>query len=153
MVIAGQSLSRVLLFEILWTIASQVPLSSTLCWSLLKHMSIESVLLPSHLILCQPLLLPSIFPSIRVFSNENSMKRRKVSSGQRGKMNDWGSSPNIAGIKYQIIIYLVISSSPFKPPEATQYITEISNLTPKFLQSLIRIQITISKHSFLKKKR
>ena len=115
-------------------------------------MSIESVLLPSHLILCQPLLLlPSIFPSIRVFSNENSMKRRKVSSGQRGKMNDWGSAPNIAGIKYQIIIYLVISSSPFKPPEATQHITEISNLTPKFLQSLIRIQITISKHSFLKK--
>ena len=50
----------------------QVPLSSTISWSLLKFTSIELVMLPNHLILCcPPLLLPSIFPSIRVFSNES----------------------------------------------------------------------------------
>ena len=53
-----------------WTAAGQAPLSSTISWSLLRFMSIESVMLYSHLILCHlPLLLPSIFPSIRVFSN------------------------------------------------------------------------------------
>ena len=54
-----------------WIVASQVPLPSTLSWSLLKIMSIESVMLSNHLILsCPCLILPSIFPSIRVFSNE-----------------------------------------------------------------------------------
>ena len=50
--------------------AHQVYLSFTTLWSLLKFMSIESVIISSHLILCHPLLLPSIFPSIRVFPNE-----------------------------------------------------------------------------------
>ena len=54
-----------------WTEACQAPLSFTISWSLLKFMSIELVTLSHHLILCHPLLpLPSIFPSIRVFSNE-----------------------------------------------------------------------------------
>ena len=54
-----------------WTAARQATLSITNSWSLLKLMSIESVMPPNHLILCHPLLLlPSIFPSIRVFSNE-----------------------------------------------------------------------------------
>ena len=54
-----------------WTAAHQAPLSITNSWSLLKLMSIESVMPSKHLILCHPLLLlPSIFPSIRVFSNE-----------------------------------------------------------------------------------
>ena len=59
-----------------WTAARQASLSNTNSWSLLKLMSIESVMLSNHLILSHPLLLlPSIFPSIRVFSNEsNSMK-------------------------------------------------------------------------------
>ena len=53
------------------TAVSQASLSSTISWSLLKLMSIESVMLSNHLILCHPLLLlPSIFPSTRVFSNE-----------------------------------------------------------------------------------
>ena len=56
-----------------WTVACQDPLSSTFSQSLLKHMFIESVMLPNHLILCRALLLlPSISPSIRVFSNEYS---------------------------------------------------------------------------------
>ena len=55
-----------------WTAARQASLSITISWSLLKLMSIESVMPSNHLILCRPLLLlPSIFPSIRVFSNES----------------------------------------------------------------------------------
>ena len=54
-----------------WTAARQASLSFTIFWSLLKLMSIEEVMPSNHLILCRPLLLsPSIFPSIRVFSNE-----------------------------------------------------------------------------------
>ena len=67
-----QSLSLVRLFVIPWTVARQASLPITNSWSLLKLMSIESVMLSNHLILCCPLLLPpSVFPSIRVFSNES----------------------------------------------------------------------------------
>ena len=67
-----QSLSRVQLFATPWTIARQASLSIIDSWSLLKLMSIELVMPSNHLILCHPfLLLPSIFPSIRVFSNES----------------------------------------------------------------------------------
>ena len=66
-----QLLSCVQLFATPWTTADQASLSITNSWSLLKLMSIESVIPSNHLILCHPLLfLPSIFPSIRVFSNE-----------------------------------------------------------------------------------
>jgi len=59
----AQSLSHVRLFATLWTTAHQTSLPITNCWSLLKLMSIESVMLSNHLILCRPLLLlPSIFP-------------------------------------------------------------------------------------------
>ena len=67
-----QSLSRVLLFATPWTAARQASLSFTNSQSLFKLMSIESVMPSNHLILCHPLLLPpSIFLSIRVFSNES----------------------------------------------------------------------------------
>ena len=66
-----QSLRHVRLFVTPWTAALQASLSIIKCWSLLKFMSIESVMPSNHLILCHSLLLlPSIFPSIRVFSNE-----------------------------------------------------------------------------------
>ena len=66
-----QLLSHVQIFATPWTAAHQAPLSFTVSWSLLKLMSIESVMPSNHLILCHPLLLlPSIFPSIRVFSSE-----------------------------------------------------------------------------------
>ena len=68
---AGQSLSHVQLFNTPWTAAHQASLSFTISWSLLKLISIESVIPPNHLILCCPLLLlPSVFPSIKVFSND-----------------------------------------------------------------------------------
>ena len=66
-----QSLNHVQLFATPWTAASQVSLYVTNSWSLLKPMSIELVRPSNHLILCCPLiLLSSIFPNIRVFSNE-----------------------------------------------------------------------------------
>ena len=76
-----QLLPRIQLFVTLWTAARQASLSVTKSRSLLKLMSIESVMPSNHLILCCPLLLlPSIFPGIRVFSNESV---RFKSGGQR----------------------------------------------------------------------
>ena len=72
-----QLLSHVWLFETPWTAAHQASLSITNSQSLLKLMWIESVMPSNHLFLCHPLLLlPSIFPSIRVFSNESSLRIR-----------------------------------------------------------------------------
>ena len=76
-VVDVQLLSRVQLFVTPWTAAHQAPLSFTISWSWLKLMSIESVMPSNYLILCRPLLLlPSIFPSIRVFSNELALHIR-----------------------------------------------------------------------------
>ena len=70
-------LSRVQLFATPWTAAHHASLSITNSWSLFKLMSIESVMPSNHLILCRPLLLlPSILPSIRVFSNESVLHIR-----------------------------------------------------------------------------
>ena len=77
-----------------WTAACQASLSFTISWSLLKLMSIESVIPSNHLILCCPLLfLPSIFPSIKVFSNE--------------------LAPHIRWAEYQSSSYLVWYTSTF----------------------------------------
>ena len=71
---SSQSLSRVRLFVTSWTAACQASLSITNSWSLLKLMSIKSVTPSNHLILCFPLLLlTSIFPSIKVFSNKSAL--------------------------------------------------------------------------------
>ena len=72
-----QLLSHSQLFVTLWSAAQQASLSITNSRSLLKLMSIESVMPSNHLILCRPLLLPpSIFPSSRVFSNESALRIR-----------------------------------------------------------------------------
>ena len=72
-----QLLSHVRLFAIPWTTACQASLSITKSWSLPKLMSIQSVMPSNHPILCHPLLLPpSVFPSIRVFSNESVLHVR-----------------------------------------------------------------------------
>ena len=72
-----QSLSHLWLFATPWTAACQASLYITKAWSLTKLMSIESVVPPNHFILCQPLLLlPPIPPSIRVFSNESTLRMR-----------------------------------------------------------------------------
>ena len=72
-----QSLSRVRLFVTPWTAARQASLSITNSWSLMKLMSIESVMPSNHLNLCCPLLLPpSVFPSIRIFPSESVLRIR-----------------------------------------------------------------------------
>ena len=72
-----QSLSRVRLFATPWTAACQASLSITNSWSLLKLTCIELVMPSNHVILCHPLLLlPSVLPSIRVFSNESVLHIR-----------------------------------------------------------------------------
>ena len=84
-----QSLSRVRLSVTTWTAARQASLSFTNSRSLLKLMPIESVMPSNHLVLCHPLLfLPSIFPSIRVFSNESVLHIRWP--------KDWSVSFNIS---------------------------------------------------------
>ena len=76
-VVIVQSLSHVWLFVAPLTTAHQASLSFTISWSLLKLVPIESVMPCNHLILCHPLLLlPSIFPSMRVFSNELALHIR-----------------------------------------------------------------------------
>ena len=83
-----QLLGPVRLFVTPWTAARQASLFFTISWSLLKLMSIESVM-PSNLILCHTLLLlPSIFPSIRLFSNESALHIRRP--------NYWNFSLNIS---------------------------------------------------------
>ena len=73
-----QSLSRVWLFVTPWITAHQASLSNTISRSLLKLMSIESVMPSNHLIICCPLLLlPPIPPSVRVFSNESTLRMRR----------------------------------------------------------------------------
>ena len=71
-----QSLSPIRLFVTPWTAARQASLSIANSWSLPKLMPIKSVIPSNHLILCRFLLLPSIFPSIRVFSNESVLRIR-----------------------------------------------------------------------------
>ena len=72
-----QSLSHVQLFMTTWAAMHQASLFFTISWCLHELMSIELVMPPNHLILCHPLLLlPSVFPSIRVFSNESVLHIR-----------------------------------------------------------------------------
>ena len=71
-----QSLSCVQLFATPWTAAHQAPLSFTVSQNSLKFLSIELMMPSNHLILCRPLLLPSIFPSIRVFSKQSVLHIR-----------------------------------------------------------------------------
>ena len=74
--VVAQSLTHVPSFLTPWTAARQAFLPFTIFWSLLKFMSIELMMPSNILILCHPLLLPSIFPSIRVFSNESALHIR-----------------------------------------------------------------------------
>ena len=81
-------LSHVRLFATLWVAACQVPLSFTISRSSLRLMSIKSVMPSNPLILCRPPLSPSVFPSIRLFSNESVVRIRWL--------NYWGFSFSIS---------------------------------------------------------
>ena len=124
-VVSVQLLSHVWLFLTPWTAAHQASLSFTVSWILLKLMSIESVMSSNQLILCCPhLLLPSIFPSIRVFFNESALGIRwpkywsfsfsiSPSSGYWGLISfriDWFDLPAVQGtLKFKSINSLVLS--------------------------------------------
>ena len=103
-----QLFSHVRLFATPWTVARQVSLSVTNSQSLLKLMSIESVMPSNHLILCRPLLLlPSIFPSIRVFSNESILHIRWPDIGASAStsllpmnIQDWFHLGGLVGSPY-----------------------------------------------------
>jgi len=98
--VVAQLLSRVPLFTSSWTVAGHAPLSFTVSQSLLKLMSIESMMQSNHLILCCPLLLlPSIFPSIRVFFFFFSMSQFFASGGQ-----SWSCSSNSPSNEYSGLI-------------------------------------------------
>ena len=99
---AVQLLSSVLLFATPWTAAHQASPSITNSWSLLKLMSIMSVMPSNHLFLCRPLLLPpSLFPSIRIFSNQSVLRIRWPKY--------WSFSFSISPFKeYSELIYLKI---------------------------------------------
>ena len=95
-VVVFQSLSYVWLFVIPWTAACQASLSFSISWSLLKLMFIESVMPSNHFILCLPLLLlPSIFPRIRVFSNESGVRIRSPENGSFNLRFAWVLLMNI----------------------------------------------------------
>ena len=76
MPVVVQPLGHVWIFVTLWPVAREASLSFTVSRSLLRFMSIESMMPSSHLSLCCPLLLPSVFPSIRIFSSESVLRIR-----------------------------------------------------------------------------
>ena len=130
-----QSLSHVQLFVIPWTAARQASLSITNSQSLLKLMSIESVMPSNHLILCHLLLFPpSIFPSIRVFSNEPVLRIRwpkywsfslSISpsneySGLISFRMDWLDLLAVRGTLKIYVIPLFWISFLFTPPQSTE---------------------------------
>ena len=104
------------LFETSWTAACQAPLSCTISWSLLKFMSIELVMPSNHLILCYPLLLlPLVFPSIRVFSSELSLLIR------RSKYWSFSTSPSreysgLISFRMDWFDLLAVQGTPKSPP-------------------------------------
>ena len=111
-----QSLSRVRLFATPWIAARQASLSVTNSQSLLKLMSIESVMPSSHLILCCTLLLlPPIPPSIRVFSNESTLRMRQpkywsfsISVSPSNEHPGWSSLEWTGWISLPIVTYLLM---------------------------------------------
>ena len=107
--VVAQSLSHVWLFATPWAAACQTPLSSTISQSLLKFMFIESVMLSNHFILCRPLLWPSTFPSIRIFSNELTLWIRWPYL-----LNGHISLPSLPSMEFSRQEYW--SGLPFPPP-------------------------------------
>ena len=126
-----QSFSRVWLFETPWTATQQASLSMTNSWSLLKLMNTESVLPSNHLILCCPLLLlPSIFPSIRVFSNESVLCIGGQSIGVWAStsvlpmnIQDWFPLGWTGWILRRSAFFIVQLSHPYTTPEKTIALT------------------------------
>ena len=123
-----QLLSRVWLFVTPWIAACQASLSVTNSRSSLRFMSIESVMPSSHPILCRPLLLlPPIPPSIRVFSNDSTLRMR------------WGQSTGVSAL----VLFLPKKSQGWSPSEWTGWIS-LQSKGP----SRVFPNTTVQKHQF-----
>ena len=118
------------LFVTPWTAASQASLSITNSWSLLKFMSIESVMLSNHFILCCPLLLPSIFPSIRVFSND-SVLQFFTSGGQ-----SIGVSASVSVLPVNIQDWFPLGRTGWISLQS-KGLSRVSNITVQSISSLV----------------
>ena len=110
-VLVFQSLSRVHLFVTPWIAACQASLSFTISWTLLKLMSIESVISFNHFMLWYPVLL-SAFPSIRIFSNESAYRIRGPKGSARGITNEAVNCLNLVflfwAISHQFFVLLLL---------------------------------------------
>ena len=136
-------LSRVLLFATPWTAACQPSLSFTVSQSLLKFLSTELVILSKHLILCHPLLLlPSVFPRIRVFSNEWALRIRWP--------KDWSLSFSISpSNEYWGLILFRIDWFDLLPAQVTvKSLLQHRSSTASILQHSARFMVQLS-HSYM----
>ena len=133
--IVVHSLSCVWLFAVPWTAAHQASLSIINSWSLLKLMPTESMMPSNHLILCCPLLLlPSIFPSIKIFSNESILQIRWPKY--------WSFSFSICpSNEYSGLIWSPCSPKDSQESSATPQFESISSLVLSLLHSLTLISI------------
>ena len=123
-----QSLSCVRLFATPWTAAHQASLSITNSRSSLRLMSIESVMPSSHLILCRPLLfLPSIFPSIRVFSNESALHIRwpKYSSFSFS-ISPSNEYSGLISLRMDWLDLLAVQGTLQSSPESSNFMAEVN---------------------------
>ena len=173
-VVVVQSLSRVQLFATLWTAARQASLSITNSRSLLKLTSTESVIPSNHLILCHPLLLPSIFPSIRVFSDgsvlhirwpkDQSFTFSIYPSGSVAFMIDWsrllavqGTGKSLlqqhnlkASILWRSAFFTVQLSHPYTTTGKTIAVTRrtfVGNIMSLLFNTLPRLVIALTKYN------
>ena len=108
-----QSLSRVWLFATPWTATCQASLSITNSWSPPKPMSIVSVIPSNHLILCCPLfLLPSIFPSIKIFSNESALRIRRPKNWSFSfKISPYNEHPRLISFRMDWLDLLAVQGT------------------------------------------
>ena len=116
--IVVQSLSHVRLLATPWTAAGQASLSFTISQSLLKFMSIESVMPSNHLILCRPLiLLPTIFPSIGVFSHARAASKTRVGQCPSSDLSHrpMGSSSELRGASVRAAVFPSQSFTSMEP--------------------------------------
>ena len=138
-----QSQSRVQLFATPWTAAHQDSLSITSSRSSLKLMSIKSVIPSNHLILCCPLLLlPSIFPSIRVFSNELALRIRWPKY--------WSFSFNISSLALSFFIvqlpYPYVTTGKTIALARQTFVNKVISLLLNMLSRLVITFLPRSKH-------
>ena len=134
-----QLFTRVQLFAIPWTAARQASLSFSISWSLLKLMYIESVILFNHLILCHPLLfLPSIVPSIGVFSSESALHIRwlKYWSFSISPSNEYSGLISFTMDWFDLLAV----QGTLKSPPAPQFVSYLDRV--QFLQFTSRLVVS-----------